>query len=258
MKKISNIIKTLIFISKLALIGMFGAQLVLAQPSINKLKTIPHQTYNNTNVFDKGVLGIINGSHRIHIIMTDFSELIGSINNMLDELDQMTIKIRKARLQRIKSRRVYARHASYKTGPLNEKSKSIDDILESLESDNYVSMIEYMDINAELIKKQSRSMSEIKAMVLKHIGAISYEYSKLLKERPWVEGKIDVEFTIQTDGTVISAKIISSTMYNSTLENKLLNTTKTLVFSEIASEKGQMKVTFPFNFSSGLLQAAIN
>jgi len=139
------------------------------------------------------------------------------------------------------------------------KKSTLNELLNGLQINESVSISDYLyKTNAQVSSgiahidgttTKKRSIDEIKAVVLQHIGAITYTYNQKLKSNPRLKGKIIIEFTIEQNGNVSRATIVSSTINSIELEVDLLNASKTFVFSPADSSGKSTTVRYPFKFS---------
>jgi len=68
-----------------------------------------------------------------------------------------------------------------------------------------------------------RDPDAVSAVVNSHNDAIEYCYQRELKRTPDLRGEISVRFTIDTEGKVISAQIVSSSLNNPEVERCVLS-----------------------------------
>jgi len=91
--------------------------------------------------------------------------------------------------------------------------------------------------------------SVIKKVIKQHFAQIRYCYQKELNKDSSLEGKVVVKFVIAKDGTVSSAKIWSSTMDNSRVENCIAQRFMRFEFPQ-PKGGGIVIVRIPFTFSN--------
>jgi TonB family protein len=85
----------------------------------------------------------------------------------------------------------------------------------------------YLDKLSEAsANKKTRSAQDVMRVVQSHTRALQDCYKQELRYDPSINGKIKVRFTIDTDGNVKSASIISSTLNSPRMEECILNRIK--------------------------------
>ena len=85
----------------------------------------------------------------------------------------------------------------------------------------------YMDKLADAnLKGKTRSVQEVIRVVQSHTRALQHCYKQELRYDPGISGKIIIRFTIDTDGNVKSASIISSTLNSPRMEECILHRIK--------------------------------
>lgn len=67
-----------------------------------------------------------------------------------------------------------------------------------------------------------RSRESIKEVLASFNGSIAFLYRKALRDNPALNGTITVEFTIESSGKVINARIVSSTIHDEDFEQQVL------------------------------------
>ena len=68
-----------------------------------------------------------------------------------------------------------------------------------------------------------------------------------MRQDPDLSGKVEVDFTIEADGTVSEVQISSSTLGHSSFERRLLSMIKRLKFAPATSK---IQITYPFVFAA--------
>ncbi len=96
--------------------------------------------------------------------------------------------------------------------------------------------------------RQTRSQESIKEVIKSHRGSLDFAYRKALRSDPTLKGVITIEFTLSPDGTVISARAISSTVSDPSFEEDVLKRVKTWKFPAYP-DSGTTIVTYPIEFS---------
>jgi len=79
------------------------------------------------------------------------------------------------------------------------------------------------EVKAGSVSAGARDVDEVSSIVQEHSPAIKYCYEREAKRNPDMKGKVVVRFTITPAGTVINAKIISSTLNSETVERCILS-----------------------------------
>ncbi len=93
----------------------------------------------------------------------------------------------------------------------------------------------------------NRTAKSIESVIAKIQSQIKMQFEKYLRQDPNLGGKVEVEFTINADGTVASVQVAKSTLNHSAFERRLLSMIKRLKFPP-ASDK--IDITYPFVFSA--------
>jgi Ca-activated chloride channel family protein len=91
------------------------------------------------------------------------------------------------------------------------------------------------------------SKEVIRRVIRQHVNQLRFCYEQELASIPDLSGKIVVEFTIDATGSVISAKIKSTTLGNSTVETCIVKALRSWKFPA-PEGGGVVKVTYPFEF----------
>lgn len=92
----------------------------------------------------------------------------------------------------------------------------------------------------------NRSPSVVEQLVQQQMPPIVDRYAQLLATNPTLEGDILVQFTVGSDGFVVSVEVISDSLGNSELTGTVLNMVRGLYFGP--TDQGEMIVRFPFRF----------
>ncbi len=87
---------------------------------------------------------------------------------------------------------------------------------------------------------------EIARVVERYKKGILYLYNRELRSNPTLKGTVTVEFSINQDGKVIEANIVSSTMDYAVMENALAKRIRQWKFPKLYD--GVIEVTYPFVF----------
>lgn len=95
---------------------------------------------------------------------------------------------------------------------------------------------------------QTRSQESVKEVIKSHRGSLDFAYRKALRSDPALKGIISIEFTLAPDGTIISARVVSSTVGDPSFEEDVLKRVKTWKFPAYP-DSGNTIVTYPIEFS---------
>jgi protein TonB len=94
--------------------------------------------------------------------------------------------------------------------------------------------------------KASRSEEEIAMVFDRNKGAIYALYTRALRDKPDLQGKLVLELTIGADGSVLKCEVVSSELNDPELERKLVARIKLFRFEE--KDVGTITVTKPIDF----------
>ena len=94
--------------------------------------------------------------------------------------------------------------------------------------------------------KAARSQEEIELEFDRNKGAIYALYSRALRERPELQGKMVLEFTIAPSGDVTACRVVSSELNDPELERKIIARVKLIRFA--AKDVEPMTTTKPIEF----------
>ena len=94
--------------------------------------------------------------------------------------------------------------------------------------------------------KASRSEEEIALVFDRNKGAIYALYTRALRDKPDLQGKLVLELTIAADGSVSRCEVVSSELNDPELERKLVARVKLFQFE--AKDVGTITVTKPIDF----------
>ncbi|MCL4704596.1 TonB family protein [bacterium] len=92
----------------------------------------------------------------------------------------------------------------------------------------------------------ARSEESLRSVLMKNMGRLQYIYNKYLKTNPEIGGKVQVEITINADGTVAKAVVLSSEIPIAELQNEIIDAIKRWKYDVIAS--GSLTVVCPIVF----------
>ncbi|MDY6944936.1 MAG: AgmX/PglI C-terminal domain-containing protein [Pseudomonadota bacterium] len=94
--------------------------------------------------------------------------------------------------------------------------------------------------------KATRSEEEIALVFDRNKGAIYALYTRALRDKPDLQGKVVLELTIGADGSIQRCEIVSSELNDPELERKLIARVKSFRFE--AKDVGTITVTKPIDF----------
>lgn len=94
--------------------------------------------------------------------------------------------------------------------------------------------------------KASRSEEEIALVFDRNKGAIYSIYTRALRDKPDLQGKLVLELTIAPDGSITRCEVVSSELNDPELERKLVARVKMFRFE--AKDVGAITVTKPIDF----------
>jgi periplasmic protein TonB len=94
--------------------------------------------------------------------------------------------------------------------------------------------------------KASRSEEEVALVFDRNKGAIYALYTRALRDKPDLQGKLVLELTISPDGEVTRCEVLSSELKDPELERKLVARVKLFRFE--AKDVGSITVTKPIDF----------
>jgi TonB family protein len=97
--------------------------------------------------------------------------------------------------------------------------------------------------------KAGRSQEEIELEFDRNKGAIYALYSRALRDRPELQGKMVVEFTIAPSGDVTACRVVSSELNDPELERKIVARVRLIRFP--ARDVASMTTTKPIEFFPG-------
>ncbi len=94
--------------------------------------------------------------------------------------------------------------------------------------------------------KAARSREEIELIFDRNTGAIYALYSRALRDRPDLQGKIVLEFTISPSGDVTMCRVVSSELHDPELEEKIV--ARVRLFHFAARDVEPVTTTKPIDF----------
>lgn len=99
----------------------------------------------------------------------------------------------------------------------------------------------------EMSGDKVRSKADILRVVRQRTPGLRHIYRRFMKNKPNFAGRVKVNFTIASDGSVSSATIVSSTTGYAGFDNDIKNAVSRWRFNQV--ESGTTTVTIPFTFS---------
>ena len=94
-----------------------------------------------------------------------------------------------------------------------------------------------------------RTKASIMRVVVQNMSALRYAYSKRLRDKPGLSGKVTIKFAIDEFGKVIFCQVVSSTIGDPDLETSIMEKIKRWVFDKIDKPGDISEVTYPFVFT---------
>lgn len=101
-------------------------------------------------------------------------------------------------------------------------------------------------LTAKAGPRSNRSVDEVRLVLDRNKGSLNAIYNRALREDPTLQGKVVIELRIAPDGSVTSARIVSSELHAGDLEQKLLARVRLLAFG--AKDVNELTVTYPLDF----------
>jgi Ca-activated chloride channel family protein len=95
----------------------------------------------------------------------------------------------------------------------------------------------------------ARSKESIMRIVMQNLAALRYTYNKRLRDVPGLKGKVSIKFKIDHLGKVINCEVVSTTLYDTMLENEIVEKIKRWQFEKIDKADDITEVVYPFVFS---------
>jgi TonB family protein len=92
----------------------------------------------------------------------------------------------------------------------------------------------------------ARGEESLRDVLRANMGRLQYIYNKYLKNNPEMSGKLEIEVTINADGSVKNAVVLDSDFSNADFEREILSAIRRWRYGAILS--GEMKVVYPILF----------
>jgi TonB family protein len=96
--------------------------------------------------------------------------------------------------------------------------------------------------------ESNRTMMDLVEAIIRHNGELNQIYQQYLKQNPGLQGTVIVNFTIDPSGKVSNAYVVSSTLGNADMEQRIVSAIYSWYFP--ACPEGETQVTYPFVFST--------
>lgn len=137
---------------------------------------------------------------------------------------------------------------------ISKQGKGIDDLIGRADAGEGVAMRKKGRVNVERIGQVSgskeamgaRSEESLRKVLTDNMGRLQYIYEKHLKTNPDIGGKVEVEVTINADGSVGSVNILRAEIAVPALQQDILDTVRRWRYDVITS--GSVKVVYPVVF----------
>jgi len=135
-------------------------------------------------------------------------------------------------------------------------NSSIDEILKNeatankpavkLEKTGKVSVEQFSKVSGSEAAKGARNDESLRKVLGENMGRLQYLYNKYLKTNPEIGGKVEVEVTINADGTVGNIVALSSEIAVEDFKREIINAIRRWKYEAIT--QGQVKVVYPIIF----------
>lgn len=137
---------------------------------------------------------------------------------------------------------------------ISRQGRGIDDMIGRADAGEGVAMRKKGRVNVERIGQVSgskeamgaRSEESLRKVLTDNMGRLQYIYEKHLKTNPDIGGKVEVEVTINSDGSVGSVNILRSEIAVPALQQDILDAVRRWRYDAITS--GSVKVVYPVVF----------
>ena len=104
------------------------------------------------------------------------------------------------------------------------------------------------DLSAAEGLTSGRSRGDIMRVVRQKMASLQYAYHQRLKDKPRIQGRITVRWSIDEFGNVISCKLVGTTINDDTFEQTVVNIIKMWEFGKINISGDVTEVEYPFVF----------
>ena len=137
---------------------------------------------------------------------------------------------------------------------ISKQGKGIDDLIGRTDAGEGVAMRKKGRVNVERLGQVSgskeamgaRSEESLRKVLTDNMGRLQYIYEKHLKTNPDIGGKVEVEVTINADGSIGSVNILRSEIAVPLLQQDILDAVRRWRYDAITS--GSVKVVYPVVF----------
>ncbi|MCI0697576.1 TonB family protein [candidate division KSB1 bacterium] len=135
-------------------------------------------------------------------------------------------------------------------------NSSIDDILKKdaasapavkLEKKSKIDVAPIEKVTGSQEAVGARNEQSLYKVLSQNIGRLQYIYEKFLKTNPDIRGKVEVEVTINPNGSIANVAILSSEIPIPDFQRQLVDAIRRWKYDAIA--QGQMKVVYPIVFN---------
>jgi len=210
-------------------------------------------------VSSKGILGLLTGTGSAaegDAVAGLFND--GSGLGAREDLDQVLASVDGLKTQSSSGGSSGAGGSGGRRGGRSGRKAGIDDLVsdlggaqsESLSRHGELRVEEPSDVEGRGRKSIYRSPEAIQEVLIAHNAAVRYCYERELKRTPTLKGKISVRITVDSNGHVKKAEIVTSTLNNARVERCILARIRLWKdFQPIRAEEGD--VTFRQTYTFG-------
>ncbi len=115
-----------------------------------------------------------------------------------------------------------------------------------LQKEGQVQLDKVGDVKGSADAVGQRSARQLHAVVAANRGRLEYIYNKYLRRNPDLSGQIELEITIEADGTVSNVRVLKSTVNEPGFVNEILNMVRRWKFPPIP--EGRVIAVYPMVF----------
>lgn len=227
----------------------------------NRVKTPGNDDADNPN----GAINAQKGAQEVDVNTIGVLGMLDGVSENGDDGAKISLNMQEADgvvkdLKMSRSLKVGRGHNS--TGQMDENAleaiskqgKGIDDLIGRADAGEGVAMRKKGRVNVERIGQMSgskeamgaRSEESLRKVLTDNMGRLQYIYEKHLKTNPDIGGKVEVEVTINADGSVGSVNILKSEIAVPGLQQDILDAVRRWRYDAITS--GNVKVVYPVVF----------
>jgi TonB family protein len=207
-------------------------------------------------VSTKGVLAQLTGTGSASRGLPVSNPFLDGENSIREDLDQL---LSKATGLKSKGRSGFTGTGGTIRGERSQRQATIDDVVSDLGSRSSSSFSRKGKIASETAadvkgvgrKSIYRSQSAIHEVIYSHLSAIQSCYERGLRKNPSLKGKVELRITVNPKGHVTNVEIISSTLNNPEVEDRILQVIgRWKDFPPIDEGEGDIKFrqTFAFGY----------